>query len=219
METKICTKCSVEQNIENFYIRRTRNNQRKSICKECESKQKAKPLGIIVNLEGEIWNDIAGYEQYYKISNLGRLKRVLHRKNPCNTLIDGIIHPNGYCKLALTINGKTKQFYTHRLVALAFIPNPENKKQVNHINGIKTDNRVENLEWVTSKENINHSWENGLSKPINGVLNGNSVLTEKDVLEIRKIGSTMTQKEIGKLYGVNHQAIYKILKRTRWKHI
>jgi len=219
METKICTKCFVEQNIENFYIRRTRNNQRKSICKECESKQKAKPLGIIVDLEGEIWNDIACYEQYYKISNFGRLKRIMHRKNPCNTLIDGIIHPNGYCKLALTINGKTKQFHTHRLVAEAFIPNPENKPQVNHINGIKTDNRVENLEWNTSKENINHAWENGLSKPRKGTLNGNSVLTEKDVLEIRELLKTKKPKEIVLLYNVNIQCIYKIKQGVRWNHI
>jgi hypothetical protein len=72
--------------------------------------------------------------------------------------------PDGYLGISLCHKGKTFQRSIHRLVALAYIPNPENKSQVNHINGIKSDNRVENLEWVTSHENSKHAFALGLSK-------------------------------------------------------
>jgi hypothetical protein len=223
METKICTRCNEKQNIENFYIRRTRNNERKSICKECESKQKAPKIIEIPDLDGEIWmpvNCYGGiYSKIYLISNMQRVKRVQHRKNVSNKITKPHLHPTGYFNVSLTIFGKQKLVAIHRLIAEAFIPNLENKSHVNHINGIKTDNRIENLEWCTVKENIQHAWRTGLAKSKKGEQSNGAKLTEKDVLEIRAIGNTMTQKEIGKLYGINHQAVYKILKRVRWTHI
>lgn len=216
METKTCTKCKVEQEISGFYIRRSRNNQPKSICKKCESIQKARPIEIVPDLEGEIWKDILGFEGIYVVSNMGRVKRVMHRKHPTNTIINTSLNATGYHKIALTLNGKGYCKILSRLVAIAFIPNPENKPQVNHLNG-KDDNRTESLEWNTSKENINHAWKTGLSKPAYGTSNGNSVLTEKDVLEIRK--SSLTPLEISLKYNVKREQIYKILKRKRWSHI
>ena len=129
---------------------------------------------------------------------------------------------------------KTSKKKVHRLVAEAFIPNPDNKPQINHINGIKTDNRVENIEWSTSKENINHARKTGLnkSKPSvrlgninnlrkngNGEKNSRAVLTEKDVLEIRNNSNNKSYKELSQQYGVKVGTIYQIVKRLRWTHI
>lgn len=112
-------------------------------------------------------------------------------------------------------NGNGKQ--VHRLVAQTYVPNPENKPQVNHINGIKTDNRVENLEWVTAKENVNHSYKIGLKTIDKGEKHSQSRITEKDVLEIR--ASDLSNKELELIYKVKANYIASIKRRVYWKHI
>lgn len=113
----------------------------------------------------EIWKDIKGYEGLYQVSNLGRVKSTRRNK-------EKIMKPNkgkkGYLRLNFTINYKSKSFQVHRLVAKAFIPNPGNLPEVNHIDGNKANNNIKNLEWVTSKENCNHAWNIGLNKKIYG---------------------------------------------------
>lgn len=116
-------------------------------------------------------------------------------------------------------NGRGKKVSVHRLVAQAFIYNekPNVKIQVNHINGIKHDNRVENLEWVTNQENMNHRMLNGLNNPAKGEKNNFSKLKNEQVIDIYT--STKTYKELQEEYNISCQTIRKIKKQISWQHI
>lgn len=103
----------------------------------------------------EIWKDIEGYEGLYQVSNLGRVKSLNYNKTRKEKILS-CGDKNGYLFVVLCKNGKHKQFQVHRLVAQEFVPNPENKPYVDHINTIKNDNRVENIRWCTHKENCNN---------------------------------------------------------------
>ena len=100
----------------------------------------------------EVWKDIAGYEGIYKVSNLGNIKSF--RKNK-ETVLKPYTTSQGYKQARLFKDGKSKGFFVHRLVAQAFLPNPENLPCINHKNEVKDDNRLENLEWCSYKYNSN----------------------------------------------------------------
>lgn len=113
----------------------------------------------------EIWKDIKGFEGYYQISNLGNVKSLgIYNKNQYKYehLKNKRISNKGYYYVAVSYKSKFKILTIHRLVAQAFIPNPFNKPCVNHIDGNKLNNSLDNLEWVTYSENTKHAWENGL---------------------------------------------------------
>jgi hypothetical protein len=107
----------------------------------------------------EIWKDIVGYESLYQISNLGRVKSIANGKD---LIMNGTVN-KGYIRVVLSKDSKPKLHFVHRLVLYAFATNPKNKKTINHINGLKADNRLDNLEWATHTENNQHAIQNGLN--------------------------------------------------------
>lgn len=173
----------------------------------------------------EIWLPIPGYEEFYSVSNLGRI-----RSNDWSFIrADGgafnkkgrVLRQNtehkGYKSVRLSLDRIHKIFKVHRLVALAFIRQPLDGEQVNHKNGIKDDNRPENLEWVSGSENMIHAFGTGLHSGNAGERNPRAILTEDDVRNIRKLSAGgMTAAAISRKYGVSDMTIRQILKRRNW---
>lgn len=175
------------------------------------------------NLENEIWKDVKGYEGLYQVSNLGKvksLKRLCNSKFNSKRIIKERIlksHKNtsGYLSVVLCKN-KSKSFTIHRLVLINFSCLNKNK-QVNHINGNKLDNRLENLEWCNSSENLKHAYLIGLKKPMFKSLNPMSKLNENKITEIRKLSKQkISNKEIAKIYKVSTSLISKIINNQYW---
>lgn len=124
------------------------------------------------NYEGEEWRPVNGFESKYEVSNYGRVRSIDHEMKSLGgyrTVKGRILKQrveHGYCRVQLSISKREHPHkQVHRLVAEAFVPNPDNKPEVNHIDGCKTNNCAENLEWVTSSENSVHAIENGLQRP------------------------------------------------------
>jgi hypothetical protein len=162
----------------------------------------------------EIWKDIQGYEGLYKISNIGRVKSL---KGSIEKLISISVKETGYHRVTLIKDSICKRKYVHVLVAKAFIG--KSNLEVNHINGVKSDNRVDNLEWVTKSENIKHAYKIGLKIKYNGSLNGNSVLTSDQVKEIKYETDHLSQRQISKIYKIAQTTVSAIKRGVIWNHI
>lgn len=168
-----------------------------------------------------IWKPVIGFEDNYLVNSSGLIKSVtrldkLGRKWD-EKILKSFKNNKGYLQVTLYKNEKAFHSTIHIIVAKTFIPNPENKPQINHINGIKNDNRIENLEWVTSKENHEHARYNKLINTI-GESNGRSLLTKEQVLEIRSkyIPFKYSARKLALEYKVSQSRITHILNNTSW---
>lgn len=180
---------------------------------------------IIPGEPQEIWKDINGYEEIYRVSNLGRIKSLqrtfIKRDNTKCTVREAVLKcskdANGYVFVRLSRNFKKQIFKVHRLVALHFIVQAEGKDQVNHIDGDKLNNAVVNLEWCNNKENRIHAVNSGLVKL--GEKSKNSKLTNKQVQEIRntfvKGDPVNGAKPLARKYGVSDMHIRNIVKGNK----
>jgi hypothetical protein len=126
---------------------------------------------------------------------------------------------DGYSVVTLTSGKMRRTFKIHRLLAIYFIPNPQDKPLVNHKNGIKNDNRLENLEWCTHKENVQHAYDAGLQEGIKGERNANSKLTKQDVIFIRHWHNKHKLADIAESFNVSKSLICKVVYRKCWTHL
>lgn len=178
------------------------------------------------NIEGEVWKDVIGWEACYKVSNYSRVKSLPRKvkkwdgyRQVKEKILKQRFNPDGY--LQVSINGSKsnpthKQSKgVHRILSMAFIPNPENKATVNHKDGIKHNNSLDNLEWATHSEQQRHSVKTGL-RPV-GEDFKSSKLTELEVIDIKK--SPLKTVELAEKYGVNHRTISIIKRGSSWKHL
>ena len=177
----------------------------------------------------EIWKDIKGYEGYYQISNCGRVKSLertaIAKCNSIRRVPEKILSicndKDGYNIITLTKNSKKKTFKIHRLISQYFIRNPKNKPEVNHKDGNKQNNNINNLEWATESENTTHAHKIGLIDE-KGEKNPNSKLSKNQVIQIKKelktpywgIGVSLAKK-----FNVSVGMIKDINVNRTWKHI
>ena len=171
------------------------------------------------NLNGEIWFWFKGYENLYQISNFGRTKRIY--KNGKAKILKHWINRQGYLHVDLCKKGKSRRFPVHQLVAVAFIPNPENKPEVNHKFGVKFDCYFENLEWSTRAENVQHSYEMGLNH--SGENSCKAKLTNEDVKYIREVyvpnDSEFSAGALARKFNVSSSVILDVIHRKSFKNV
>lgn len=173
----------------------------------------------------EIWLPVNGFENKYEFSIFGRL-RARPRKWSSKTysttgrLLQPFLNHAGYAIATLRVNKKNKKFVVHRLIAHNLIPNPANKPEINHRNGVKNDNHILNLEWATRMENLHHC-QTVLKNHSHGEIHPKAKLTEADVFKIRSLHETgnYTYAEISRMYNMCDCTISNIVRKKIWKHL
>ena len=174
----------------------------------------------------EEWKDIDGFDGFYQVSNTGKIRS----KGASNGMKDGRWHlrslslnHDGYFKVRLAKGGKDITQRVHTLVAQAFIPNPNNYETVNHIDGNKTNNNVENLEWADRHQQLYHAYKMNLKKPMQGKLNANAKLSDDDVRYIREHYKRRSTEfgtvALGRMFGVSNRVIGLVVAGKSYKNV
>lgn len=160
----------------------------------------------------EVWKQYK--DTQYAVSTHGRLMNLLTQK-----LLAGSISRQGYVKFGMWHLAKCTTVAVHRLVAETFLPNPENKPHVNHIDGVKHNNAVLNLEWTTVSENVKHAYATGLA--LQGAESPHSKICEADVIEMRRIfaNKEMSVAEVARQFGISAAAVSHIKNGETWKSV
>jgi len=175
----------------------------------------------------EDWEDIIGYEGFYQVSKTGKIKsvqRFIEKSNGCKLFVaEKILRPNfntAYPTVVLHKHGKQKCCPVHRLVAGAFLKNPKNKPQVNHLDGVKSNFHVDNLEWCTRSENVSHAYNTGLN-PNRGETAVGAKLTKKEVIMIRLLYrlDNYSCRILADEFNVSAGTICNIGNKKQWKHV
>lgn len=165
------------------------------------------------DLEGEEWRPINGFKDY-EVSNYGRVKS-FKGKTP------RILRPAfrvQYLYVGFFVGGRAKSYAVHALVASAFLPNPEGKPQVGHLDGCKLNNFVGNLKWMTSKENVRHAFASGTAK--SGVAHRSAkIKSEADIIYIRENPDNLTRGQLAEKFGVCISTIKYIRRRKSYKNV
>lgn len=163
----------------------------------------------------ELWLPIPNFSNY-EASNLGRLRSLNYKRSGCVKVIKPSIGKDGYLQtMLLNDNGKYQSWKVHKFVSLAFFGERTNKQEVNHKDGIKTNNSPNNLEYCSRSFNMLHAYANGLEKPMRGELNGNAKLSESQVLDIRRTaansGRYYGRKMLSEKYGISEAHVKDIV--------
>jgi HNH endonuclease/NUMOD4 motif len=172
-------------------------------------------LEVEVTMCDEEFRPVVGYEGHYQVSDQGRVRSLKRGK-----VMAQMKNRRGYLQINLYWEGRAKNYLVHRLVAQAFLGRIPLAWQVNHKDGVKTNNKLDNLEVVTAEANRAHAREKGLFRPKHGEENFNAKLTEEDVRTIRRLWQEkVSALEISFRYRMSQRAIYSVIKRETWRHV
>ena len=163
----------------------------------------------------ELWRRVPGY-LFIEVSTLGRVKKLAHGRNKKDRILSNFVKDrDGYCRCSvMKESGEYTQRCVHQLVAAAFLDNPDNKPHVNHIDGNRVNNKVENLEWVTPKENVIHSFKYGARKACKKVPR-KTILTDFQISQIDTLRSLYTVNQIAKLFNIEYQSLKNVIHKKK----